>query len=137
MTTINISTGLLQAIVNASQRYHEIPCSDIHFGTDAQSEPSSNPFKSKTRSHETAQLSDDGAVQADETQVDLIDLISSLTDDEYGEVWALHWFSECDDSLDQMRSRSSQISDRPTSYLAGACLHRTLPAALIRLMNQD
>jgi len=91
----------------------------------------------KTCSHETTQLSYDGAVNADKTQDDLIELICSLIDDEYGEVRALHWFSECDDSLDQMRARSSQISDRPASFLTGACLHRTLPAALIRIMNQD
>lgn len=137
MTTINISTGLLQALVKASQRYHEIPRSEIHKGTDAESGPSSQPFTSKTRSHETALLSDGGAVNADETQVDLFELISSLTDKEYREVWALHWFSECDDSLDLMRVRSNQITDRSTSFLAGACLHRTLPAALIRIMNHD
>lgn len=137
MTTINISTGLLQALVKASQRYHEIPRSDIHNGTGTESGPSSQPFTLMTRSHETAQLSDDGAVHADETQVDLFELISSLTDDEYGEVRALHWFSECDESLDFMRDRSNQITDRSASFLAGACLHRTLPAALIRIMNHD
>ncbi len=83
MTTINISTGLLQAIVNASLRYHEIPRSDIHYGSDAESGRRTQPFPSNTRSHETAQQSDDLAVNAEETQVDLIELISSLTDDEY------------------------------------------------------
>ncbi|MBK6419324.1 MAG: hypothetical protein IPF79_09065 [Ignavibacteria bacterium] len=137
MTTINISTGLLQAIVKASQRYHEIPRSDIHNGSDAESGRSTQPFTSNTRSHETAQQSDDLAVNAEETQVDLIELISSLTDDEYGEVLALHWYGECDGSLDLMRVRSYGITERPASNLAEACLHRTLPAALIRLMSQD
>jgi|GEM_PF-6485644 len=137
MTTINISTGLLQALVKASQWYHEIPRSDIHFGTDAGSGPSSQPFTLKIRSHETAQQSDDLAVNADETQVDLFELISSLTDAEYSEILALHWFGDSDGSLEQIKARSYQISDRPASFLTEACLHRSLPAALIRIMNQD
>lgn len=137
MTTINMSTGLLQALVKASLRYHEIPRSDIHNGTDAESRRSSQPFPSNTRSHETARQSDDLAVHREETQVDLIELTSSLTDKEYREVWALHWFSECDGSLDLMRVSSYGITERPASNLAEARLHRTLPAALIRIMNQD
>ncbi len=81
MTTINISSSLLQGHVKAPQRYHE-----------------------------TALLSDVGVVNADETQVDHSNL---------------------------MRVRSYQITERPASNLAGACLHRTLPAALIRIMNLD
>lgn len=137
MTTINNATGLLQALVKASQRYHEIPRSDIHNCTDAKSGPCSQPLTSKTRSHETALLSDDGAVNADETQDDLIDLISSLTDEEYIEILALHWIGESDEPLELMRTQPGRLSDRPASLLARACLHRTLPAALIRLMNED
>ena len=137
MTTINISTGLLQALVSASQRYHEIPGSDIHNGTGTESGRRTKPFTSKTPSHETAQKAYDGAVNADKTQVDLIELISSITDDEYLEVRAHHWFGECDESLEVMRDRSYQTTHRPASFLAEACLHRTLPAALIRIMNQD
>ncbi len=66
-----------------------------------------------------------------------MELISSLTDKEYSEILALHWFGECDESLDVMRDRSYQTTHRPASFLTEACLHRTLPAALIRLMNQD
>ena len=135
MTKLNISTTHIQALVQASQKYHGVADTQSSLesvvGTGCGAETESPEEWVHLRVQEMLELS----LQRDQSHKILLDLILCLTDAEYQELRALHWFGRYRGPLSLMRARSYLFSDRPASYMVEARLHQTLPAAFIQVIN--
>ena len=135
MTKLNISTTRIQALVQASQKHHALSDAQSSLesvvGTGFGSNAESPDEWVHLREQEMLELS----LLRDQTYGILLDLILGLTDAEYQELRALHWFGRYGGPLSLMRARSLLFADRPTSFMVEARLHQTLPAAFIEVIN--